>query len=152
MIELDLQIAPFLREASVPFLDGIFAELRGNSSLDEKRYAPPPDDEDFRETWLLNLREDHQVDLEAAHGLVMNPAFGTEEPVQMELSLAESSLRGFTAARLKIHEQHLSDVSDSRLEQGDLDFDDLLPHQQMGYLGYVVAAVVQERIVASMMV
>ena len=150
MIELDLQIASFLREAAIPLLDTILTELSNQGSLDEKRYEPPPDDADFRETWLENLHADQRNDLLAARRLVREDAFGTESPLFIEADEAEAALRGFTAARLRIHETFLSEISDVVLEQGELDFETLLPDQQLGYLGYLVAAGVQERIVGAL--
>lgn len=147
MIELNFQIASFLREAAIPLLDAILTELSNQEGFDEKRYEPPPDDADFRETWLENLRADQGNDLLAALRLVRQDAFGTESAVLIEASEAEAALRGFTAARLRIHETSLSEIADIVLEQGDLDFENLLPDQQLGYLGYFVAAAVQERIV-----
>lgn len=151
MIELELQLSPFLRDAAVPLLEAVIIELSGKDSLDEQRYAPPPDDVELRETWLENLREDHHSDLAAARRLVAHSAFGSGEPVQIEAEEAESALRGLTAARLRIHRKHLADVPDAALEEGELEFEDLLPDQQKGYLGYLVSAAIQERIVGSLM-
>ena len=150
MIELELKLSSFLQEAAVPLLEAILAELSGQDSLDERRYAPPPDDLELRETWLENLREDHHSDLAATRRLVTHAAFGSEDPVQIEAEEAEAALRGLTAVRLQIHQKHLADVPDAVLEEGNLEFEELLPDQQQGYLGYFVAAAVQERIVGAL--
>ena len=147
MIELELPLSTFVREVAVPLLEEILRELSGQDSFDEVRYAPPPDDPDLRETWLENLREDHGSDLAAARRLVGDDGFGSEEPVSIEPDQVEAALRGLTAVRLRIRENHLADLPDSAMEGGEVELDGLLPLQQRGYLAYVVAAATQERII-----
>ena len=147
MIELELHISDFVREIATPLLEEVLRELSGKDSFDEKRYAPPPDDPDLRETWLEDLREDHASDLAAVSRLLSHESLGTEKPVLLEPDEAEAALRGLTAVRLKIRAKHLSDLEDTVLEGAEFDFEALLPAQQQGYLAYALAAATQERIV-----
>ena len=147
MIELTLPVAPFVREMAIPLLQEVLQDLSGQVSLDEQRYLPPPDDPELRETWLENLREDHHSDLAASRRLLQDPALGTEDPMSIELEQAEAVLRGLTAARLRLRELHLRDLSDSCLEGGSFEFETLTPRQQQGYLAYALAATLQENIV-----
>ncbi len=147
MIELTLPLSASVREAAVSLLGDIVRELSGKDSFDEVRYAPPPADPDLRETWLEALREDHASDLAAVHRLIGYAAFGSDDPVSIEPEQAEAALRGLTAVRLTIRENHLSDLSDSAMEGGEVEFETLLPLQQRGYLAYAVAAATQERII-----
>ncbi len=147
MIELELHLSAFVSEIAVPLIEEVLRELSGKDSFDEVRYAPPPADPDLRETWLEDLREDHGSDLAAARRLVSHVAFGSEEPVPIEPDQAEAALRGLTAVRLHLRENHLSDLPDSALEGGEIEFEELVPVQQPGYLAYALAAATQERIV-----
>ena len=148
MIELELHVSPLIREVALPLLNEVLRELSGEGSFDEVRYAPPPDDPELRDTWLEGLREDHSSDLAAAARLAAHQHFGSEEAVSIEPDEAEAALRGLTAARLRIRSKHLADVSDAVLEGGALDFEQLVPLQQRGYLAYALAAATQERIVS----
>ena len=93
MIELELHISDFVREVATPLLEEALRELSGKDSFDEKRYAPPPDDPDLRETWLEDLREDHASDLAAVSRLLSHESLGTEKPVLLEPDEAEAALR-----------------------------------------------------------
>jgi hypothetical protein len=147
MIELTLPVSGFMREVAVPLLDDVLRELSGQGSPDERRYLPPPDDPELRETWIENLREDHHSDLAASRRLVQDPSLGTDEPLSIEPEAAESALRGLTAARLRLRELHLVDMTDSSLEEGDFEFEKLNSREQQGYLAYALAAALQENLV-----
>ena len=147
MIEVDLHLSPFVLEIATPLLEDVLHELSGKESFDEKRYAPPPDDPDLRETWLVDLREDHASDLASASRLLSHANFGTETPVPIEPDDAEATLRGLTTVRLKIREKHLAALDDSVLELADFGFETLPPPQQQAYLAYALAAATQERII-----
>ncbi|MBO94841.1 MAG: hypothetical protein CMI32_08095 [Opitutales bacterium] len=147
MIELALPLSDSVRAVAVLLLEDVLRELSGQDSFDEVRYAPPPADPDLHETWLEGLREDHASDLAAVRRLVAHADFGSETPVSIEPDQAEAALRGLTAVRLRIRENQLSDLPDSAMEGGGVEFDTLLPVQQQGYMAYAVAAATQERII-----
>lgn len=148
MIELDLHVSTLIREVALPLLNEVLDELSGEGSFDEARYAPPPDDPELRDTWLEGLREDHASDLAAAARLVAHQDFGSADAVSIQPDEAEAALRGLTAVRLRIRAEHLAEVADTALEEGGLDFEQLAPLQQRGYLAYAVAAATQERIIS----
>ncbi|MBG29046.1 MAG: hypothetical protein CMI31_03450 [Opitutae bacterium] len=147
MIEIDLHLSPIVQQIATPLLEDVLHELSGKESFDEKRYAPPPEDPDLRETWLVDLREHHASDLASACRLFSHSNFGTETPVQLQPDDAEAALRGLTTIRLKIRDKHLSELDDTVLELADFGFETLPPPQQQAYLAYALAAATQERII-----
>ena len=95
------------------------------------------------------LEEEGRVDRLSLVRLFENPSLKTGL-VEIPEEEAEEVLRSITDLRIFIREKNLESVSDEDLENGLVEIPRLGPLEGTAYLGYLLLAEVQERLIAEM--
>ncbi len=146
MIKYNLQVEPLLLAVLLPYLAKVFRETSGRK--DGQRFAPPESgDEELDDAWREGLVDEGRADRLSLLRLLERPTleFGRVEIPEDE---AEEALRGMTELRLFLRERGLKSVTDEDLENGRIEIPKLTPEARTAYLGYLLLAEMQERLIA----
>ena len=145
MIEFDLQVSPSFLEALLPYLGKVFRETSGRFA--GERFAPPESgDEDLDAAWREGLIEDGRADRLAFSRLLGNPKLALGQ-VEISMDDVDDTLRGMTELRIHLREHGLNSVSDEDLENGRIRIESLPQNTRIAYLGYILLAEMQERLI-----
>ena len=145
MIEFELQVAPSFLEALLPFLAKVFRETSGRFA--GERFAPPDSsDEDLKTAWREGLIEEGRTDRMAFSRLLKNPKLAQGQ-VEIAVDEVDDALRGMTELRIHLREHGLKSVSDKDLENGRVRVEGLPQNVRIAYLGYILVAEMQERLI-----
>jgi len=145
MIEFDLQVSPSFLEALLPYLSKVFRETSGRFA--GERFTPPESgDEDLNAAWREGLIEDGRADRLAFSQLLGNPKLARGQ-VEIPVDDVDDALRGMTELRIHLREHGLNSVSDEDLENGRIRIESLPQNVRIAYLGYILLAEMQERLI-----
>ena len=145
MIEFELQVSPSFLEALLPYLGKVFRETSGRFS--GERFAPPESgDEDLDAAWREGLIEDGRADRLAFSRLLGNPKLARGQ-VEIPMDDVDDALRGMTELRIHLREHGLNSVTDEDLENGRIRIESLPHDLRIAYLGYILLAEMQERLI-----
>ena len=148
MIRYKLQVDPSLLGLILPYLSQAFRE--SVASREHSRSLPPSSgDDELKASWKEGLEEEGRADRLSLVRLFENPSLKTGL-VEIPEEEAEEVLRSITDLRIFIREKNLESVSDEDLENGLVDIPRLGPLEGTAYLGYLLLAEVQERLIAEM--
>ena len=148
MIRYKLQVDPSLLGLILPYLSQAFRE--SVASREHSRSLPPSSgDEELQASWKEGLEEEGRVDRLSLVRLFENPSL-KNGLVEIPEEEAEEVLRSITDLRIFIREKNLESVSDEDLEDGLVEIPRLGPLEGTAYLGYLLLAEVQERLIAGM--
>jgi hypothetical protein len=103
-------------------------------------------DEDLGEAWLGELARGRESDAAVLLGL-FGGEFFSEGVIHLDDRNVEAVARACSALRLRLRERHLKDVSDERLESGEVDAERLDDEARKGFLCYLFLAAMQEIII-----
>ena len=144
MIDFQIKVDPRILQAILPEIEKMFAQASKSGSL---AYAcPNPMDEDFMEAWESSLKEEFLNDRKALARLLRNPKF-KHGYVEVKEEEVEELLRSLTELRLTLRENSLREISDERLENGEVDIGAKKSSVRIGYFAYLVMAEIQERLI-----
>ena len=145
MIEFELQVSPSFLEALLPYLGKVFRETSGRFA--GERFAPPESgDEDLDAAWREGLIEEGRSDRLAFSRLLGNPKLA-RGLVEIPVDDVDDALRGMTELRIHLREHGLDSVSDEDLENGRIRIESLPQSVRIAYLGYILLAEMQERLI-----
>ena len=145
MIEFELQVSPSFLEALLPYLGKVFRETSGRFA--GERFAPPESgDEDLDAAWREGLIEDGRADRLAFSRLLGNPKLARGQ-VEIPMDDVDDALRGTTELRIHLREHGLNSVTDEDLENGRIRIESLPHDVRIAYLGYILLAEMQERLI-----
>ena len=145
MIEFELQVSPSFLEVLLPFLGKVLRETSGRFA--GERFGPPESgDEDLDAAWREGLIEDGRVDRLAFSRLLGNPKLARGQ-VEIPVDDADDALRGMTELRIHLREHGLNSVTDEDLENGRIRIESLPQNVRIAYLGYILVAEMQERLI-----
>ena len=146
MSKYNLQVEPSLLAVLLPYLAKVFRETSGRK--DGQRFAPPESgDKELDDAWREGLVEEGRADRLSLSRLLERPALESGS-VEIPEDEAEEALRGMTELRLFLRERGLKSVTDEDLENGRIEIPKLTPEARTAYLGYLLLAEMQERLIA----
>ena len=138
-VKLSLQVVAPLLDVVRELADGLRKNLAAPLAL-------PDIDEDFRDTWVVELLSSQNEDVQTLLAL-FNEEFFSEGVVAFDETNAEAIVRACAAVRLRLREHFLKPIGDETLESGDIDLDELEEPLRKAFMCYLFLATVQELII-----
>ena len=145
MIKFDLQVSLSFLEALLPYLGKVLRETSGRFA-GERFALPKSGDEDLNAAWREGLIEDGRADRLAFSRLLRNPKLARGQ-VEIPVDDVDDVLRGMTELRIHLREHGLKSVNDEDLENGRIQIESLQQNVRIAYLGYILLAEMQERLI-----
>lgn len=149
MIKYELRVGASLLAVLLPYLAKVFRDsLKGNDG--ERFVLPDSGDEDLDLAWREGLIEEGRADRLSLSRLLQRPGLELGR-VEIPEDEADEALRGMTELRLHLREKGLESVNDEDLENGRIEIQELTPEARTAYLGYLLLAEMQERLIAEIL-
>ena len=143
MVNIDIELDPHLIVAMLEMVQAANGAMRNRLLIKPQL---PEDDPDLQDAWEEGLLEDLKGDCQTLLNLLQSNHFGQGQ-LRIEDDTAEGVLRACSVIRMKLRMTGLRDLSDSALEEGDIDILELPMDQQRCFACYLFLAHLQSLII-----
>lgn len=141
-IRLDPELVESLLKTIQPVLDQLQDELATPADF-------PDDDELMEDFWKNDLLSSQREELKVIANL-FDDEFMLSGRALIAADEMDKVIRACSAIRLKLRESLLGPISDSQLEEGDLEGLEWTDELQIGYAAYALFASLQELIISQL--
>jgi hypothetical protein len=142
MVKIDIELDPHLIIAMLEMVQAANSAMRNRLLVDPQL---PDDDQELQEAWEEALIESLKGDCQVLQNLLQSNQFGQGE-LRIDDDTAEGVLRACSVIRLKLRMTGLRELSDTALENGEIDILELPMDQQRCFACYIFLAHLQSLI------